>query len=176
MGARDRGPQGVDLALGGQQVLLGRLVLEHLAIAQIDQLQQVGDPPRAAPEHQGVEFHLEQRLGLEDLTRRATGLVVDHPDGTRSVDVDPVDVPAEQQPRVEDVLDVQLALCGLQPGGILELEVRGEQRSALRQPLDQIDRFLVMEHRRQPRLLCQHPFPLRPEQIERGLRRPVGRG
>jgi len=123
----DRGPQRIDLALGGEQVLLVRLVAQHLSVAEIDQLEQVGHPTGAAPQDERVEPHLEQRLRFDVLAGGATGLVVDDPHRTGGVDVDTVDVAAQQHARVEHVLDVELALRRLQPLRILEVEVRRQQ-------------------------------------------------
>jgi len=169
----DSRPQRVDLALGRQQIAFVGLIAQHLAVAEVDQLQQVGHSPGAAPQDQCVEPHLEQRLGLDVLTGRTPGLVVDDPYGAGWIDVDPVDVAPQQQPGVEDMLDVQLALRRLQAARILEVEVGLEQRPALGQPLDQVGALVIAQNLRELRFLRQDPVHGRTQEVERRLRSPV---
>ena len=66
----DRLPDRLDLALGGEQVGLVGLVAQHLAVAEVDQLEHRRDDAAGAPDDERVELHLEQRLGLEPLAGR----------------------------------------------------------------------------------------------------------
>ena len=134
LGAPDGPPDRLDLALGGEQVALVGHVAQHLAVAEVDQLQHRRHHAPGPPEHQGVELHLEQRLGLEHLARGPSGLVVHDPDRAVGGDVDPVHEAAQQQARVEQRLDVQLALGGLEPARVLQREVAVQDGPAGRQP------------------------------------------
>src|SRR6266705_23015 len=97
-GPLDREPQCPDLALGGEQVRLVRLVPHDLAVAQVYQLEQLGHLALGPPQGQRVEPHLEQGPRLELLGGRAAGLVVDDPHLPVGRDVEAVDVAAQPQP------------------------------------------------------------------------------
>ena len=127
VGALDRLPDRDDLALGRAQVGLVGLVPEHLAAAEVDQLQQPRHDAAQLPQHERVEPHLEERPRLEPLARRLAGLVVDHPELAAGRDVEAVDVAAQAQPALELGLHVELALGRLEPAGVLEQEVAVEQ-------------------------------------------------
>ena len=114
--------------------MLVRLVTQHLGVAEVDELEHPGDDAAGPPDDQGVELHLEQRLGLEELARRTAGLVVDDPQLTRGCLVDPIDVAVDRESGLQLVDDVDLALGGLEPLRILEGEVAAEQIAALLQP------------------------------------------
>ena len=64
----------------------------------------------------------------------APALVVHHSEPAVGRHVETVDVPAQQQPGVEQGLDVQLALRGLEAGRVLEGEVALQHRAAGREP------------------------------------------
>src|SRR5262249_3626286 len=93
----DRVPQCLDLALGGEQVRLVRLVPHDLAVAQVYELEQLGDLALGPPERQRVEPHLEQCARLELLRRRPAGLVVHDPRLPAGSDVEAVALPAQPQ-------------------------------------------------------------------------------
>ena len=58
-------------SVASRSLLVGD-VAQHLAVAEVDQLQhRAGSTPRVRQMHQRVELHLEQRLGLEQLAGRA---------------------------------------------------------------------------------------------------------
>jgi len=97
VGTPDGVPDRLDLPLGGEQVGLVGLVAQHLAVAEVDELEHLGYDAAQPPQDQGVELHLEERLGLEELRGRAARLVVDHPDLARRGDVQPVDVSPQYQ-------------------------------------------------------------------------------
>jgi hypothetical protein len=175
LGGDDRLPQRLHLALGGHQVPLVGGVAQHLAAAEVDQLQHPRDHASGAPHDQCVELHLEQGLGLERLAGCLAGLVVDHPDLPGRGDVEPVDEPAEQQLGLQQRLDVQLALGGLEPGGILEREVATERLLAGRQPRADL-RALGAEHLGDRRLGLQDLLPGRHQQVGSPLGGPVGCG
>ena len=94
-------PDRLDLALGGEQVVLVGLVAEDLAVAEVDQLQHRRDHAARAPDDERVELQLEQRLALEPLAGELPGLVVHHSDRAVGRDVDAVDEAAQQQLGVE---------------------------------------------------------------------------
>ncbi len=123
LGAGDRRPDRLQLALGGEEVLLVGGVAEHLAVAEVDQLEHPRQHATGAPDHQGVELHLEQRPCLERLVRRPAGLVVDDADLAGRGDVEPVDEAAQQQLGLQQALDVELSLGRLETGRILQGEV-----------------------------------------------------
>jgi hypothetical protein len=172
-GALDRRPQGEHLALDGQQVGLVGGVAQHLPVAQVHQLEQPGHDAARAPQHQGVELHLEQRLALEGLARRAAGLVVDHPDLTRGRDVDPVDDAAQAQPAGQHHLDHLLARGRLEPPRVLQGEVALEQSACGGEPRLQLG--VVGEQAGDLRLGLTQGLPRRADQAGRALQRPLGR-
>ena len=157
-GESDGPPHGLDEPLGGAQVVLVGLVADHLPVAEVDQLQQRGHHATGAPQDQGVEAHLEQRLALEADPGRAAGLVVHHPDRTVGGHVDAVDEAAQQQPRVEQRLDVELALGGLEPARVLQGEVGAHALAAGGQPLDDA-LALAGEELGRLRLGVEHELP-----------------
>ncbi len=174
-GAHHGIPDGPDVALDGEQVALVGGVAHDLAVAEVDQLELARDLAVDAPEHQRVELHLEQRLGLEQLARRPAGLVVD--DAHRAVggDVETVDVPAQGEP-LDLGLDVELAGRRLEPGGVLEVEplldegLRGGEPALLGQQL------VVVDHRRELGPLVDQGGPSWLEEGDGGLRGALGRG
>src|SRR3954447_9311813 len=174
-GTVDGRPQGPQLALGGHELGLLGGVPQHLAVAQEDQLEQGRDTAVQAPEHERVELHLEQRLGLEQRRRRAARLVVDDPHPPVGGDVQPVDVAAQLEAVVQRGLDVQLALGGLQAGGVLQVEPAGEELLGTGEPAGH--RVLVaVEEAADLRLLGAHPLPLRSEHRPRRSERAFGGG
>ena len=70
---------------------LVRLVPQHLAVAEVHELQPSRHLAGHAPPRQRVEAHLEHRLRLEAGARAATRLVVDDADLAGRGAVDPVD-------------------------------------------------------------------------------------
>ena len=132
LGEPDRGPHRLDLALGGAQVVLVGLVAQDLAVAEVDQLEHRRHDAAQLPDDERVELHLEQRLGLVALARALAGLVVHDADPAVGRHVDAVDEPAEQQLGVEERLDVELALGGLEAARVLEVEVAVEHGAARR--------------------------------------------
>ena len=129
----DRPPQGLDQPLGGAQVVLVRRC-HHLPVAEIDQLQQLRHHTPGPPDDQRVETHLEQRLALEADAWGVARLVVHHPDRTIRGDVDAVDEATQEQARVEQGLDIDLTLGGLEPAWVLEVEVAPQAVPARGQP------------------------------------------
>ena len=170
-------PRGPDLALGGPQVGLVGLVAQHLAAAEVEQLQQPRHLAAQPPQHQRVEPHLEHRLGLEALAGRPAGLVVDHPQGAGRRDVEPVDVAAQPQAGLEVVLDEELALGGLEPRRVLEREVGVEQvRRAEVEPLVAALRRRRTARRARARPRAAAPTPARPSRGRcAGVRSAAGR-
>ena len=115
---------------------LVRGVVQRLGAGQVQQPQLGRHHAAQAQQRQRVELHLEQRPRLGDRAGRAAGLVVDHPDrgAVRRRAVDPVDVPAQQQPRLQLDLDEQLPGLGFEQARVLEGEVGVEQPLGARQP------------------------------------------
>src|SRR5580704_6809435 len=111
-------PQRRDLPLGGEQVRLIRGVPQYLALGEVHQLQQLRHLAAQLPQHERVELHLEQRAGLEGLPRRPAGLVVHDPDLAAGRNVQPVDIAAQPQPRLQRGLHVALPLGGLEPARV----------------------------------------------------------
>jgi hypothetical protein len=70
VGTADGVPDRLDLPLGGEQVGLVGLVAQHLAVAEVDELEHLRHHAARAPDEEGVEAHLEQRLGLVVGVRR----------------------------------------------------------------------------------------------------------
>ena len=104
-------------------------VAQHLAVAEVHELQQRRDHAGGAPQHQRVELHLEQRLGLERLARRPAGLVVHDPDGPARRHVDPVDDAPQAQAAGQDHLHVLLAAGRLEPAAGPPARSRPSSRS-----------------------------------------------
>ncbi len=127
-----------------------------------------------APEHQRVELHLEQRLGLEQLARRPAGLVVDDPHGAVGGDVEPVDVPAQGEP-LDLGLHVELASGRLEPGGVLEVEPLLDEGLGGGEPALLGQQLVVVDHRRELGTLVDQRGPARLEEGDGGLRRALGR-
>ena len=136
-GPGDRLPDRLQGLLEPGQLVLGRLVAERVGVGQVDQSELAWHHATGAPQHQGIELHLEQRLGLERLARDAAGLVVHDPDVAGRRDVHPVDVAAQPQP-VQHYLDQFLAGGRFQPGRILQGEVVGDQPAGRVQPAGQL--------------------------------------
>src|SRR5579875_1287751 len=100
LGTLDGLPESVDLADGGPQVGLVRLISQYLAVAEVHELQQAGHPAERQPDDDSVEAHLEHRAGLVLGTRGGAGLVVNDADLAARGHVKPVDVAAQPQPRL----------------------------------------------------------------------------
>ena len=134
--AADRGPDRVQGAGEPAQLRLVRGVAQLLGAGQVQQPQLGGHHPAQAQQRQRVELHLEQRACLGDGARRTAGLVVDHADrgAVRTAAVDPVDVPAQQQPRLQLDLDEQLPGLGFEQPRVFEGEVGVEERLGAREP------------------------------------------
>ena len=173
-GPLDGLPQRGDLALGRHQVGLLRHVPQDLALGQVHELKQRRHPAAQAPDHQGVELHLEQRARLVSLARRPAGLVVDDPDLAAGRDVQPVDVAAQPQPGGQRGLHVALPRGRLEPARVFEREVRVQDRGGGLQPVGAGG--LITEQRGQLGLGGGQPLPFRDQQGPRGLRGPLGRG
>ena len=138
-GVLDAAPDRPHARLDRGHLRLGRLVREDHAVAEVLQLQPLGQDPARAPDDVGVEPHLEERRALEPCTRRPAGLVVDHPHPAVRCDVDPVDDPAQLRTVLVQLGGHhQLALARFQTGRVLEREVRRQERLGARQPLGQV--------------------------------------
>ena len=161
--ALDGTPECVDLALGGQQVGLVGLVAQHLATAEVDQLEQPGYPLVQPPEHERVEPHLEHGPLLETHGRRLAGLVVDDPQvARRRGPVDPVDVATQSQPRIENGLDVEFPFGRLEPRWVLQREIAPDELFGSVDPLRQRRTVLVVtEEGGQIRLDLDQALPCR---------------
>ena len=111
-------------------------VVQHLGAGQVQQPQLGRHHTAQHQQRQRVELHLEQCPRLGDRPGRAAGLVVDHPDrgAVRPRAVDPIDVPAQQQPRLQLDLDEQLPGLRFEQARVLEDEVGVEQPLGARQP------------------------------------------
>ena len=94
------------------------------SVLEVDQLQPPRRPAAPEPQHQRVEAHLKQRLLNEARPGRAARLVVHHPHRPVAGHVQAVDEAAQEQPAAGLRLDEQLALGRLEPGGVLQPEVR----------------------------------------------------
>ena len=99
--------------------------------------------------------------------RGAPGLVVDHPQRTVSGDIEPVDIPAKDEP-VDLGLDIQLTLGRLEPGWSQVEPLPDQRRGAVEPaPLDIDLRDLVgagVEDPGELSLLLDQTRPLRPDQ------------
>ena len=152
--------------------LVGR-VAHDLAVAEVDQLEQARDLAVDAPEHQGVELHLEQRLGLEQLAGGAAGLVVDDPHRAVGGDVEPVDVAAQGE-ALDLGLDVELAGGRLEPGGVLEVEPLLDEGLRRGEPALLGEQLVVVDHRLELGPLLDQRRPARLEQGDRRRRGALG--
>ena len=137
VGQPDGLPQRVDLAFGGEQVVLVGLVAHDLAVAEVDQLELPRDDAPHPPDDQGVELHLEQGLGLVVDAGSRARLVVADADRPVGRHVDPVDETAQQQLGVEQRLDVELAFRRLEAARVLQGEVAVEHHLGGPQPLQE---------------------------------------
>ena len=132
----DRRPDRLQGAGEAAELGLVRDVVQHLGAGQVQQPQLGRHHAAQDQQRQRVELHLEQRPRLGDRPGRAAGLVVDHPDrgAVRPRAVDPIDVPAQQQPRLQLDLDEQLPGLRFEQARVLEGEVGVEQPPGARQP------------------------------------------
>jgi hypothetical protein len=156
----DRRPQRHERALEARELLRIRLVGQRVGVGQVDQPKLAGHDAARAPQDEGIELHLKQRLGLERLARRCTRLVVDHAKVTCCRDVEPVDV-AAQPHAVDDHLDELFARGRFEPARILQAEVVVEQRPRRGQPLGDRRGGVVAdrEQLRHLRSLGEHALP-----------------
>ena len=69
----DRLPDRLDLALGGEQVVLVGVVAERLGVGEVDQLEPLRDHAPHPPDDERVELELEQRAPLELHAGRSRG-------------------------------------------------------------------------------------------------------
>jgi hypothetical protein len=124
----------VQFAFEPVEVVLIRLVGQYLAVAEVQQLQTARDSAGRPMHNECVEPQLEHRLLLPLLARGATGLVVHDTQAAISF-IHAVDVPAQQQVRIEGDLDELFAVGRLDPARILEDEVPVEQHSRVGEQL-----------------------------------------
>ena len=161
----DGGPQRLQLALGGQQVGLVRLVAQHLAAAQVQQLQQPRHHARGcatAPARRSASgtgpWPRSRRWGPCRSCSRPPAGRRSGATSSRST------IAAQGQPRRQRRLDVQLALGGLEPARVLQLEVAAQQPLGAGQELGQRGvRVGAVEQRAELGLGLEQPLPLRAE-------------
>ena len=104
--------------------------------------------------------------------------IVHHPDGPVGCDVEPVDEAAQQQLGVEQRLDVQLALRGLEAAWVLKREVAVEHLTRGAHPLQEaglVGGLGVVEHVGERRVVGDERLPRRHQHVAGRLGRPVGR-
>ncbi len=136
--ALDGRPQRDDLSLGGNQVCLIGFVAQHMSAAEIEQLQKSRQLPGRTPQDQCVEAHLEQCLLLIAGSRRLTCFVVDNSHVASLIAVEAIDESAHDETAFECGLNVEFAVCRIEPGGVLEGEVHLDQRDSRVEPLRRI--------------------------------------
>ena len=156
--------------------MLVGLVADDHAVTEVDQLEHGRHHTAGAPQGERVELQLEQRLALETDPGRPARLVVDHSDRAVGCDVDAVDEPAQEQLGLEQRLDVELALRGLEPPRVLEREVAVDRDAAADQPLVEWWHALGVEHLRRRRLGLDQRLPRRHDQVVGALRGALGGG
>ena len=120
------------------QCMESRLVVEDLAIREVDEPQPCSQNATRTKQRDGVELHLEQRLGLRHCAhgrRRPAGLVVDHPHFAGRCDIDPIDKAAQHHSIGQFDLDSLLAALRIESGRVFEAVVAAQQRLGFGQDL-----------------------------------------
>jgi hypothetical protein len=149
-------------------------VPHDLPVAEVLELKERRQHAALAPQHVGVEPHLEQRRALVACTRRAAGLVVDHADRAVRCDVQAVDDPAQLRSVLELRPDEDLTLVRLEPVRVLEREVGVQQVACAGEP--RLPLLLGVEQVQVPGLLGVERLPRVRQHPDRGVSRPVARG
>ena len=127
-------PQVGQAGLGPFQLGQTRIVGQDSPVLEIDQLEAGRRLSAQAPQHQGVEAHLEQRLLHETRAGAAPGLVVDHSHGAVGCHVQTVHEASQEQAITSLGLDEELALGRFQALGVLQGEVGANESAGLLQP------------------------------------------
>ena len=119
---------------------------EGAAILEEEQLQAPWRLAAQTPQHQGVEAHLEQRLGLEARSWGTARLVIHDAHGSVGGDIETIHEAAQHQAVLGLGLDEELPFGRLQACGILHLEVGVDERLGLAQPRGHLVETLEQVH------------------------------
>lgn len=112
-----------------------RGVGQPLLVGEVEQLQHGGHDATRAPQDQRVELQLKKGLGLPTLAGCLARLVVDHAQRAVGCLIEPVNDAAKSQTAVQHVLDVFLAVRGLDPARVFEREIALHERFRGGKPL-----------------------------------------
>ena len=165
-------PQMCQAGLGPFQLGQARVVGQNTPVLEVDQLEPGRCPTPQAPQDQGVEAHLEQRLLHEARARAAAGLIVDHAHGAVGRHIQAVDKAPQEQTITGLGLDEELALRGFQTLRVLQGEVGTNESTRFLQPGLHLSRILEQSH--DLRTLLPMRLPLTGQQFESHLNAAFG--